>query len=138
MPSWSQRPQPPEPPGGRSRNPLVRLVKASGRAKLLMAVGVLLGVLFVTRSCSGVDISEAQAIATAEQELAAHPLAFTPERIEAQVLRQGFPPSSKWVVVFIVQLPGGGAEDFAHRAAVWIDADSGQPERIEVDEPAAN
>ncbi len=132
---WTPPKQNPEPAGGRSSNPLVRAVRLPGRTKLLIAVGVLLAVLFATRSCQGFDISEAQAVATARAALAAHPVAFTPENTEAQVLRQGFPPESMWVVVFTVPDPDGGSEDFLQRAAVWVNASSGEFEQINVDDP---
>lgn len=115
---------------------LRRLMAVPGRTKLLIAVGVLLVFLFATRSCQGVDISEEQATATARAALADDPGAFTPERTEAQILRQGFPPQSMWVVVFTVREPDGGPEDFLHRAAVWVNAGSGELEQINVDEPS--
>ena len=132
---WSLARRDPEPAGERPRNPLLRAVGLPGRTILLIALGVLLVVLFATGSCRGIDISEAQAVATARSALAAHPGAFTPENTEAQVLRQGFPPNSMWVVVFIVPEPDGGSEDFLHRAAVWVNANSGELEQINVDDP---
>ncbi len=128
-------PHDPEPAGARSNSFLSRLGRLQGRTVLLIAVGVLLAVLFFTRSCQGVDISEQEAQATARAALAAHPGAFAPEHTEAQVLRQGFPPESMWVVVFTVREPDGGPEDFLHRAAVWVNAGSGELEQINVDEP---
>ena len=132
---WSTARGRPEPEGGRSSNPLVRAARLPGRTLLLIALGVLLAVLFATGSCRGVDIPEEQAVATARAALAAHPGAFTPENTEAQVLRQGFPPDSMWVVVFTVPDPDGGSEDFLHRAAVWVHAGSGKLEQINVDDP---
>ncbi len=124
----------PEPnPESRPSNPLGRLLALPGRTKLLIAAGVLLVVIFSTRSCQGVDVSEARAVTTARAALASHPGAFEPERTEAQVLRQGFPPESMWVVVFTVPEPEGGPEDFLHRAAVWVNAGSGELEQINVD-----
>ena len=128
-------PHDPEPADGRPSSLLARLGRMQGRTVLLIAVGLLLAVLFATRSCQGVDISEQEALATARAALAAHPGAFAPEHTEAQVLRQGFPPESMWVVVFTVRDPDGGPEDFLHRAAVWVHAGSGELEQINVDEP---
>ena len=124
-------PEPDRQPGG----PAGRVLRIQGRTMLLIGVGVLLAVLFATRSCQGVDVSEEQAVDTARAALDAHPGAFTPEQTEAQVLRQGFPPESMWVVVFTVREPGGGAEDFRHRAAVWVHAGSGELVQIDVDDP---
>ena len=112
-------PQDREPPDGETGSSRARPLRLQGRTWLLIAVGVLLAVVFATRSCQGVDISEEQAVAIARAALADHPGAFTPELTEAQVLRQGFPPKSMWVVVFTVRDPDGGPEDFLHHAAVW-------------------
>ncbi len=112
-----------------------RLRAVPGRTKLLVIVGVVLLIVLVTGRCSGVDIAEERAIAVAEAALAADPGAFTPERTETKVLRQGFPPRPMWVVVFTVADPGGGAEDFLHHAAVWVDASSGDVREIKVEQP---
>ena len=137
MPS-AAAPLGPESADGKPSNFLVRLLRLPGRTKLLIAVGVLLAVIFVTRSCQGVEVSEQEALATARAALAAHPGAFAPEHTEAQVLRQGFPPESMWVVVFTVREPDGGPEDFLHHAAVWVNAGSGELEQINVDEPGGD
>ena len=126
----SARSEPDSQPDG----PLGRLLRIPGRSMLLIGVGVLLAVLFATRSCQGVEISEEQAVDTARAALDAHPGAFIPEQTEAQVLRQGFPPESMWVVVFTVREPDGGPEDFLHHAAVWVHAGSGELVKIDVDD----
>lgn len=122
----------PEPAGGRPTNPLVRLLRLPGRTKLLIAVGVLLAVVFATRSCSGVEITQAQAIDAARTALAAHPDTFEPTRVGAKVLRQGFPPDPVWVVVLTVADPEGGSEDFLHHAGIWVDAKTGQVNQIDI------
>ena len=131
MPWTPARPDP-EPAGGRPTNPLMRVLRLPGRTKLLIAVGVLLVVIFATRSCSGVDITEAEAIAAARTALAAEPGAFEPANVEARVLRQGFPPTPVWVVVLTVADPQGSSEDFLHHAGVWVDATTGQIRQIEI------
>ena len=120
--------QPSNPPS----NPLVRLLRLPGRTKLLIAVGVLLVVIFATRSCQGVDLTESQAIAAARSALAADPDAFEPATTEAKVLRQGFPPDPVWVVVFTIPDPEGGSEDFLHHAAIWVDAQTGEIRQADV------
>ena len=132
---WTPPKQNPEPAGGRSSNPLVRAVRLPGRTKLLIAVGLLLVVIFATQSCQGVDITEAQAIATARSALAAQPGAFEPANTDVKVLRQGFPPQPVWVVVLTVPDPEGGSRDFLHHAAVWVDAQTGRVRRINVTGP---
>ncbi len=131
MPLLPARPDP-EPAGGRPTNPLMRLVKLPGRTKLLIALAVLLVVIFATRSCSGVDISQEEAITAARTALAAHPDAFEPARVEAKVLRQGFPPDPVWVVVLTVADPEGSSEDFLHHAGIWVDAKTAQVRQIDI------
>ena len=112
-----------------------RLRVAPGRPLLLVAFGLILVILFLRGGCSGVDISERQAVNTARAALEAHPEAFEPERTEARVLRQGFPPTPMWVVVFTVPDPEGDAERFLHHAAVWVHAGTGELRQITVSEP---
>ena len=119
----------PEPnPASRLR----RLLGLPGRKKLLIVVGVVLVVIFATRSCSGVDVEKEQAIATARAALEADPDAFPPEDTEAKILRQGFPPQPVWVVLFTVRDPDGGPEDFLHHAAVWVDARRGNVRLVNI------
>ena len=117
---------------------LGRLNAMPGRPLLLIAVGVVLAILlvFAPGSCSGVDLEQNEAIAIARAELDAHADAFTPERTEAKVLRQGFPPAPMWVVVFTVPDPEGGAENFLHHAAIWVHAGTGEVREVQVSDPA--
>ncbi|MYH43594.1 MAG: hypothetical protein F4017_01295 [Acidimicrobiaceae bacterium] len=133
MPQWSSRPS--DEPAGERRGPVGRALGLPGRTKLLIAVGVVLVAMVATRGCTGADVSEESAVATARAELDSHPRAFVPEKTQARVLRQGFPSTAMWVVVFTVQAPDGGPEDFLRHAAVWVHAGSGNVERVEVDEP---
>ena len=112
-----------------------RLRVAPGRPLLLVAVGVILVVLFLRGGCSGVEIEQSQAIVTARAALDEHPEAFVPEATEAKLLRQGFPPTPMWVVVFTVPDPEGDAEQFLHHAAVWVHAGTGELRQINVGEP---
>lgn len=130
---------PSEPPKG-PKGLLGRLNAMPGRPLLLITVGVILAILlvFAPGSCSGVDIEQRQAIATARAELDAHPDAFTPERTEAKVLRQGFPPTPMWVVVFTVADPAGGAEEFLHHAAIWVHAGTGEIREVQVSQAGDN
>lgn len=105
------------------------------RTKLLIAVGLVLAIVVITGRCGGVDTTEEQAIATATDALAADPGAFEPDKVEAKILRQGFPPDPMWIVVFTVPDPDGGPEDFLHHAAVWVDAGSGEVRQVNVSEP---
>ena len=128
---------PAEPPNG-AKGRLGRLSAMPGRPLLLIAVGVvLLIVIFVVPGrCSGVDLEESQAVAAARDVLDSHPDGFTPERTEAKVLRQGFPPTAMWVVVFTVPDPDGGPEDFLRHAAIWIDAGTGEVRDVQIGEAA--
>ena len=119
-----------------SKSPWGRLRAMPGRPVLLLVVGLILAVslVFFPGSCSGVDIEEDQAIATARAALDAHPESFTPERTETKILRQGFPPTAMWVVVFTVGEPDGGPEEFLHHAAVWVHAGSGEIRQVIVSE----
>ena len=112
-----------------------RLRGARGRPLLLIAVGLILVILFLRGGCSGVEITEGQAINTARAALEAHPEAFLPEQTEAKILRQGFPPTPMWVVVFTVPDPEGDSEQFLHHAAVWVHAGTGELRQIEVGQP---
>ena len=112
-----------------------RRPRGKPRTKLLIAVCLVLVFIVVTGRCRGVDITEEQAIATAANALAADPGAFEPAKTEAKVLRQGFPPSPMWIVVFTVPDPEGGPEDFLRHAAVWVDAGSGEVRQVQVTEP---
>lgn len=124
---------PPEPPDG-SKGLIGRLNAVPGRPLLLIAVGVILAILlvFAPGSCSGVDLEQNEAIAIARAELDGHPDGFTPERTETKVLRQGFPPTPYWVVVFTVADPDGGPEDFLHHAAIWVHAGNGEIGEVQV------
>ena len=126
---------PPE-PSGEPKGLIGRLNAMPGRPLLLIVVGLILLALFLFApgSCSGVDISEGEAVATARATLDAHADAFTPERTEAKVLRQGFPPTPMWVVVFTVPDPAGGPEDFLHHAAIWVHAGTGEIREVQVSE----
>ena len=119
---------------------LGRINAMPGRPMLLIVVGLILVILlvFFPGSCSGVDIEEGQAIATARDALEAHPQAFTPERTETKILRQGFPPTAMWVIVFTVQDPDGGPEDFLRHAAIWVDAGTGELRQVNVGKPVDN
>ena len=123
-----------KPPEDKPTRPF-RQVARPKRTKLLLAVGLVLVVIVATGQCRGVDITEEQAIATATTALAADPGAFEPDRIEAKVLRQGFPPNPMWIVVFTVPDPEGGPEDFLRHAAVWVDAGSGEVRQVNVTQP---
>ncbi len=118
-------------PEPESRNLFDRLKVMPRQTKLLVAVGAVLAVSLVFfRSCSGVEISEEDAVATARAEID-----FKPERTEARVLRQGFPTRPVWVVVFTVKDPEGGRDDFLRYAAVRVDASTGELLDVEISEP---
>ena len=119
---------------------LGRINAMPGRPMLLIVVGLILVILlvFFPGSCSGIDIEEDQAIATARAALETHPRTFTPERTETKILRQGFPPTAMWVIVFTVQDPEGGPEDFLRHAAIWVDAGTGELRQVNVGKPVDN
>ena len=116
---------------------LGRITAMQGRTKLLIAVGVLLVVIsvFGPQSCGGRDVEEEEAITTASAALAAAPNSFAPETTEAKLLRQGFPAKLMWIVVFTVADPEGGPEDFLHKADIWVNASTGELERVIIHEP---
>lgn len=118
-------------PEPESRTFFDRLKAMPRQTKLLVAVGAVLAVSFIFfRSCSGIEISEEDAVATARAEID-----FEPERTEARVLRQGIPTRPVWVVVFTVPDPEGGRNDFLRHAAVRVDARTGELIDVEISEP---
>lgn len=118
-------------PEPESRTFFARLKAMPRQTKLLVAVGAVLAVSFIFfRSCSGIEISEEDAVATARAEID-----FEPERTEARVLRQGIPTRPVWVVVFTVPDPEGGRNDFLRHAAVRVDARTGELIDVEISEP---
>lgn len=118
-------------PEPESRTFFDRLKAMPRQTKLLVAVGAVLVVSFIFfRSCSGIEISEEDAVATARAEID-----FEPERTEARVLRQGIPTRPVWVVVFTVPDPEGGRNDFLRHAAVRVDARTGELIDVEISEP---
>ncbi|MXW98548.1 MAG: hypothetical protein F4118_03530 [Acidimicrobiaceae bacterium] len=126
-------PTPEERPAGL----LGRITGMQGRTKLLIAVGLALVLVsvFAPQSCGGRNVEEEQAIATASAALAAEPDAFAPDKTEAKLLRQGFPARLMWVVVFTVDDPEGGPEDFLHKADIWVNANTGDLEQVIVHKP---
>ncbi len=125
-------------PEERPASLLGRIKAMQGRTKLLIAVGLALVLIsvFAPQSCGGRDVEEDEAIATASAALAAAPGAFAPEETEARLLRQGFPAKLMWVVVFTVDDPEGGPEDFLHKADIWVNASTGELEQVIVHGPA--
>ena len=118
-------------PEPESRNLFDRLRSMPGRTKLLLAVGVLLAVSFLFfRSCSGIEITEEDAVATARAEID-----FEPAETKARVLRQGIPTRPVWVVVFTVPDPEGGRNEFLRHAAVRVDARTGELLDVEISQP---
>lgn len=115
-------------PGGLLR----RLLPTSRPARLLVSAGaLLLVVLLVFDGCSGVEITEEQAVATARASLDSAEGSFVPERTEVRLIRQGFPPQPRWAVVFVIPDPEGGRSAYLRRAAITVDAATGAV--IEVD-----
>lgn len=109
-----------------------RLLPTSRPARLLIAVGaLLLVVLVVFDGCSGVEITEEQAVATARAALDDAEGGFIPERVEVKLIRQGFPPQPRWAVVFVIPDPEGGRSAYLRRAAITVNAATG--ELLEVD-----
>lgn len=105
----------------------------TSRRLLFIAAGLLIVVL-IGRSCSGVDISEEQAIAAATAAFEANEGYFEPEKVEARVLRQGFPARPVWFVVFTVPDPNGSRNDFLHHASVQVNAGNGAVVSVEITE----
>lgn len=112
--------------------------KAKGQMtsrKLLFVAAGLLVAVFVMRGCSGVDVSQQEAVAAATAAFEAHEGYFEPANVEARVLRQGIPTSAVWFVVFTVPDPDGSRTDFLHHAAVRVDASSGDVLDVEITAP---
>ena len=124
-------------PEPESRNPLSRLKAMPRRTKLFLVIGVVLIIIFTTRSCTGVSIEEEEAVATALAALEQSEDGFVPERTEARILRQGIPTSSVWVVVFTVADPDpdAGRNEFLRHAAVRVDARTGEVLDVDISEP---
>lgn len=118
-------------PEPESRNLFDRFRSVPGRTKLLLATGAVLAVSFLFfQSCSGVEITEEEAVATARAEID-----FEPELTEARVLRQGIPTRPVWVVVFTIPDPEGGRNDFLRHAEVRVDARTGELLDVEISQP---
>lgn len=126
-------PDKPEPaPGGVLR----RLLPKSRPARLLVAVGaLLLVVLFGFDGCSGVEVTEEQAVATARAAFEAAEGSFIPERTEVRLIRRGFPPQPRWAVVFVIPDPEGGRSAYLHRAAVTVNAATGEVMEVDIASP---
>ena len=120
-----------------SRSPLNWLRAIPARTKLLVVIGIVLFVLFVTRACTGVEITEEEAVAAARAALEQSDDAFVPERTEARVLRQGIPTTVLWIVVFTVDDPDpeAGRNEFLRHAAVKVSARTGEVLEVDISEP---
>ena len=120
-----------------SRSPLKRLKAMPGRTKLFFVVGLVLIIAFATRACSGVEIEEEEAVATALAALEQSDGGFVPEHTEARILRQGMPTSVVWVVVFTVDDPDpdAGRNEFLRHAVVRVDASTGEVINVDISEP---
>ena len=120
-----------------SRSPLKRLKAMPGRTKLFFVVGLVLIIAFTTRTCSGVEIEEEEAVATALAALEQSDGGFVPEHTEARILRQGMPTSVVWVVVFKVDDPDpdAGRNEFLRHAAVMVNASTGEVINVDISEP---
>ena len=115
-----------------SGGPLRRLVPRSRSARLLIATGgLLLVVLLVFDGCSGVEIDEERAVANARVALENAEGSFEPEFVDVRFIRQGFPPRPIWAVVLVIPDPEGGRNAYLRRAAITVDAGTG--EVLEVD-----
>ncbi len=124
---WRDTP-PPDPNSPKPSGIVDRVKQMEGRTRLLLATGAFLLVIAVFfQGCRGVEIEQEQAVRTAIERIDFG--GMEPERTEARVLRQGIPTTSQWVVVFRVNEPGGGPEDFLCHARVYIDAASGELRR---------
>ncbi len=112
---------------------LRRLLSMSGRGRLLIATGMLLLVaLFVFDGCSGVEIDEEVAVAAARQALEESPDSFVPDFEDVRLIRQGFPPQPRWAVVLVIRDPEGGRSSYLRRAAVTVDARTGEVLEIDI------
>ncbi len=98
--------------------------RLSSRAMLFIVAGIAIAI-FTLRGCSGVNITEQEAIAAATAAFENHEGYFEPAQTQARVLRQGFPSSAVYFVVFTVPAPEGSENDFLHHAEVRVDASSG-------------
>ena len=102
---------------------------------ILFIVAAVAVVVFMARGCSGVNITEQEAIAAATVAFEAHDGYFEPQRTEARVLRQGIPTRAVWFVLFTVPDPQGSQNDFLNRAEVQVDAANGAVLEVSVTKP---
>lgn len=110
-----------------------RLLAMSRLTKLLLATGGLLFVvLFFFDGCSGVEIGEEAAVATARAALENAEDSFVPDHVEVKLIRQGFPPQARWAVVLVIRDPEGGRQSYLRRAAVTVDARTGEVLEIDI------
>ncbi len=107
-------------PEERPKGFVARVKATQSRTILLLVVGLVLAMMVwgPLRACSGVEVDEDEAIATAVQEID-----FQPERTEARLLRQG--TGTAWIVVFTIKDPDGGRDDFLRHVTVRIHPTTG-------------
>ena len=113
----------------------IEKLKGQLTSRNLLFVGAgLLVVVFVMRGCSGVDISQEEAVANATAAFEAQEGYFEPEETRARVLRQGIPTRAVWFVVFTVPYPDGSRGEFLHHATVMVDAGTGDVLDVDITE----
>ncbi len=107
------------------------------RKWVLVGTGMLLLIILVFfDGCSGVDVEQEDALATARAALQTAPGSFEPDQSEIRLIRRGFPPRPAWAVVFTLTDPAGGRDDFLRQAAVVVDAGTGAVTEFEFIEPS--
>ena len=113
---------------------LDRLKSMERRTWLLIATGALLAIFFLFfDGCSGAEVSEEEALATARAAFEQSANSFVPEKTQVQFLRQDFPPKPVWAVVFSIPDPEGGRHDYLQYAAVVVHATTGRVMEINID-----
>lgn len=124
-PNEPTEPEPARPEPARAKAMAQRFTAIPSRTKLLIATGVvLLIIVMFFQSCQNVEVKREEALATARSRVDF--AGVEPERAEAKLIRQGIPTTAQWVVVFRIQDPEGGSEDFLCHASVYIDATTGE------------
>jgi len=107
-----------------------RLLDMSGRAKVFLALGVVLLVLGATgvlRSDSDINLERAEAVDAAREFID-----FEPVNADARLVRQGFGLQPVWAVSFSIP-EAGNPRAFVRLTTVEINATTGEVIRISID-----
>ena len=100
---------------------------SSTAAKMFIVLAVIITTGYFGGCLGKTTVDRDGAIQIARQQID-----FVPERTNAELGRQGFPPTAVWGITFWIEAKDGG-DGFERRTAVEVDADTGEILRIHSD-----